>query len=107
MPEGAAPGFVQDGIPERLVTPDRLAHVPQGIARRRRDTADNDIADLAFGMSRADVDGLGTAHEDLRRGKVRGLAGKGKRDQTVRAVRQGRSAGVFPGLRAEARSTPV
>ena len=47
----------------RAVVGDEARLLPQGLARRRRDPADDHIADLALGMAGDDMDDLGGAHD--------------------------------------------
>ena len=58
--EDAAARLVEDEVAQRLVAGDEARLLPERVARRRRDAADDDVADLAFGMAADHMDGLGT-----------------------------------------------
>jgi hypothetical protein len=48
-----------------LILRDPAGLFPKRYAGRGRDTADDDVADLALGMTTDDMDGLGRAHAAL------------------------------------------
>lgn len=50
MAEHAAARFVQDEVAQGLVIGDPAALFPDRVTGRGQDAADDDIADLAFGM---------------------------------------------------------
>jgi hypothetical protein len=50
MPEDAAARFIQHEIAQGLVAGDPGPLVPQGVAGRGRNAADDDVADFALGM---------------------------------------------------------
>ena len=58
----AAARLVEHEIAQRAVLGDEARLLPQGFARRRRDPADDHVADLALGVAGDDVDEFGGAH---------------------------------------------
>ena len=62
MPEHAAARLVEHEIAQGLVAGDEARLLPERRAGRRRDAADDDVADLALGVAGDDVDDLGAAH---------------------------------------------
>ena len=60
--EDAAARLVQHEVAERVVGRDEAGLLPDRVARWRRDAADDDVADLAFGMAADDVDDLAATH---------------------------------------------
>ena len=63
MPEDAAARLVEHEVAKRLVARDETALLPDRVAGRRRDAADDHVADLAFGMAAHDMNCLRRAHE--------------------------------------------
>ena len=43
--------FIQDEVTERLIFSDPLRLFPDGLTRRRLDTANNDISNFSFGVT--------------------------------------------------------
>jgi hypothetical protein len=62
MAEHAAARLVQHELPQRLVRGEEVALGPKRVAGRRPDAAHDDVADLALGVGRDDVDGPAAAH---------------------------------------------
>ncbi len=62
MAKDAASRLVEHEAAQRLVGGDEAALLPQRVARRRRDAADDHVADLAFGMAAHHMDRLRRAH---------------------------------------------
>ena len=62
MAKDAAARLVQDEVAQGIVAGDPAALLPDRVARRGRDAADDDVAHLALGMGGDDVDGLAAAH---------------------------------------------
>jgi hypothetical protein len=58
----AAARLVEDEIARDAVLGDEARLLPQGFARRRRNSADNHVADLPFGMAGDDVDDFRGSH---------------------------------------------
>jgi len=56
--ENPAARLVENEVPEALVLSDPARLLPQRIARRRCDAADDDVADLAFRVAADDVNDL-------------------------------------------------
>ena len=67
MPEHPAARLAEHEAPEGLVARDEAGLLPQGLARRRRDPADDDVADLALGVAADDMDGFEAPHPALTR----------------------------------------
>ena len=64
MPEDAAARLVQDEVPKGLILGNESRLLPDRVTRRRYDTADNDVADLAGGMAADDMNDFGRSQED-------------------------------------------
>jgi hypothetical protein len=62
MAENAAARFVQHEIPQGLILGNEAALLPDGVAGRWGDTADNHVAHFAFGMGGDHMDGFAAAH---------------------------------------------
>ena len=62
MPKNSATRFIENEIAKSTVTGNETGLLPQAIARGRRNTADDNVADLPFGVARYDVDNFGCAH---------------------------------------------
>ena len=62
VPEDAAARLVQHEVAQRLVAGDEARLRPERVARRRRDAADDDVADLALGVAGDDLDGSAGSH---------------------------------------------
>ena len=89
--EDAAARLVEDEVAQGLVLGDPAALLPDRLAGRRQDAADDDVADLALGMGGDDVDGPGRAHlrasapAAARRRSRRGCCGRRPRRRCGRA----------------------
>ncbi len=111
MAEDAAARLVEHEIAQAVVAGDEAALRPERVARRRRDAADDHVADLSFGMGRDDVNRLDAAHRvvllsrasrQARQGAAgqRGFDAILQRAEPDRAARQARPVmGVFAGIR--------
>ena len=69
MAKHPAAWFVQDEVAQHLVLRDPVPLLPDRRAGWRGDAADDDIADLAFGMARHDMNDLAAAHVPLPLGR--------------------------------------
>jgi hypothetical protein len=58
----AAARFVEHEIAQGLIARDEARLLPQRVAGRRRDAADDDVADFAGGVAAHDMDDLGRSH---------------------------------------------
>ncbi len=68
MPEHPAARLVQHEVAQALVTGNPARLLPDGLAGRRRDAANDHVAHLALGMAADDVDGARAAHQTDRTG---------------------------------------
>jgi hypothetical protein len=59
MAEHATAGLVQHEVPQRFVLRDEARLLPDRVAGRWRDAADDDVADLAFGVAAYDMNDIG------------------------------------------------
>ena len=57
--------FVEYEIAQRAVVVNETRLFPQRVSGRRRDAADDDVADLALGVAANDMNDPGGAHERL------------------------------------------
>ena len=60
--KNAAARLIEQKTSKDLVTGDETGLLPQAVAGRRRNPADDDVADLPFGMARYDMDDFGSTH---------------------------------------------
>jgi hypothetical protein len=62
VPKNSATRLIEQEIAKDTVAGDEAGLLPQAVARRRRDAADDDVADLPLRVTRDDVDNFGRAH---------------------------------------------
>ena len=65
MPEHPAARLVEQELAQGAVAGDEARLLPQRLARRGRDAADDHIADFALGVAGDNVDDLAAAHMSL------------------------------------------